>query len=337
MAEDRFPIDLADPALRNALIKSLRQRVPAADVEDVVQATLAEAWAAPHDRRPTDADGARRWLWGIARHKVADFHRRGRRERLATDTDLPHEDSVANDHASIDSAEELRDANDLLRWAEEQLPDGEDVPQTFEWLLREGDGDKLEQIADEASLPAPRVRQRVSRLRRHLRSRWALEVAAVAVLIGLALLAYRHLRGLRDAPEEEKIVREIPAPVPSSEPPHEVAERLREATFPLCAAGDRARCLDGLDRARELDPAGDSAPRVQAAREQVAPPPLAPTAPSASAVPSTTPRRTPSPLSTDSFQLSPAPTPTIPPPRPTTTSTPPAPRKQPWGDSGSSK
>jgi RNA polymerase sigma factor (sigma-70 family) len=333
MVAPRFPLDLADPALRAALIKSLRPRVPAADVEDVVQATLAEAWAAPEARRPADAESARRWLWGIARHKVADLHRRGRRERLAVDgeeelssPDTEPTGGVANDLGQ--SAEQARDATDLLRWAEEQLPAGEDVPQTFEWLLREGEGDKLEQIAEEAALPAPRVRQRVSRLRKHLRSRWALEVAAVAVLLGLVFLAYRYLRSVRNAPENERIVRETPTAPPTAPTPFELAERLREETFPLCAAGDRARCLEGLDRAKQLDPAGDTAPRVQAAREQVAPTP-APSA-SASALPPTLPTVTPprrtTPVPTDTA----LPIPTAQPPRPTrldATSAPPGPSK----------
>jgi RNA polymerase sigma factor (sigma-70 family) len=311
MVAPRFPIDLADPALRAALIRSLRQRVPPADIEDVVQATLVEAWAAPEDRRPVDAEGARRWLWGIARHKVADLHRRGRRERVALLGDAAEEPSADPSRATPDTmagasndsgerSEGARDANDLLRWAADQLPAGDDVPQTFEWLLREGDGDKLEQIAEEEALPAPRVRQRVSRLRKHFRSRWALEVAAVAVLLGLVFLAYRYLRGVRQAPEDERIVRETPTAPPSAPTPFELAEQLREATFPLCAAGDRERCLDGLDRAKKLDPAGEATPRVRSARDQVAP--ISPTPPSASA------------------SASPAPTvlPTAAPPRPTT-------------------
>ena len=180
VAGEPLPIDLGNPALRAARLKSLRQRVPAADVEDVVQATLIEALASKH--RPDDPESARRWLWGIARHTVTDLHRRGHREIADDDVDAAADDAP-------------HDATDLMRWAEEQLPEGEDIPQTFEWLLREGDGDKLEHIADEAELPAPRVRQRVSRLRKHFRSRWALEVAAVAALVGIVLLVWwRHPR-----------------------------------------------------------------------------------------------------------------------------------------------
>lgn len=274
VAGEPFPIDLGDPALRAALLKSLRQRVPAADVEDIVQATLIEALASKH--RPDDAESARRWLWGIARHKVADLHRRGRRE-------------IADESADEGAADEApHDATDLMRWAAEQLPEGEDVPQTFEWLLREGDGDKLEHIADEAEIPAPRVRQRVSRLRKHLRSRWALEVAAVAALVGVALLLWWRFGRHPQTPDEDRIVREIPSAVPPDPTPFEQARELRRAAIPLCESADREGCLRGLDEAKRLDPAGDTAPEVQAARRLVEPPPP-PTATT------TTPTRAPIP------------------------------------------
>lgn len=276
VAGEPFPIDLGDPALRAALLKSLRQRVPAADVEDIVQATLIEALASKH--RPGDAESARRWLWGIARHKVADLHRRGRREVTDEGTD----EGAAPDEAP-------HDASDLMRWAEEQLPDGEDVPQTFEWLLREGDGDKLEHIADEADIPAPRVRQRVSRLRKHLRSRWALEVAAVAALVGVALLLWWRFGRHPQTPDEDRIVREIPSAAPPVPSPFEQARELRRAALPRCEANDREACLRGLDEAKRLDPAGDAAPEVQAARQRVEPPPPPPSAST------TTPTRAPVP------------------------------------------
>lgn len=299
VAGEPLPIDLADPALRAALLKSLRQRVPPSDVEDVVQATLIEALASK--QCPADAESARRWLWGIARHKVADLHRKGRRE-------------VSDEGVEGESEEAPHDATDLMRWAEDQLPEGEDAPQTFEWLLREGDGDKLEHIADEADLPAPRVRQRVSRLRKHLRSRWALEVAAVATLLGVVGLIVWQLTKTRHNPEEDRIVRDVPSATtfpPFPPPPYEQARELREAALPKCARDDRAGCLEGLDEAKRLDPAGDSLPEVQAARRRFAPAP----APSASVpiVPlpprptSTVAPRTTTPVSTETSPVPPAP------------------------------
>src|SRR6185295_4111987 len=45
--------------------------------------------------------------------------------------------------------------------------------ETLGWIVREHEGDRLADIAEEEGLPSPVVRQRVSRLRRALRQRWA--------------------------------------------------------------------------------------------------------------------------------------------------------------------
>ena len=75
---------LGDPALRRSLADFVRRRVPSADIDDVVQTVLVDALAAPN--RPTDTSELRRWVLGIARHKVVDFHRRATRE---PPTELP--------------------------------------------------------------------------------------------------------------------------------------------------------------------------------------------------------------------------------------------------------
>jgi RNA polymerase sigma factor (sigma-70 family) len=250
---------LADPSLRSALVRFVRARVPAVEAEDVVQATLTDALAA--SSAPDDPEELRRWLHGIARNKVADFHRKAGRE-------VPREPTAA-DELVADSAP--HSARELLRWAERQLPDGAEAQSTLEWMLREGDGEKLEHIAEEANLPAPRVRQRVSRLRRHLRARWAAAIAAVAAL---ALVAYAVWRTAQPGPED--IAREE---IPPSAPDERAAE-LRKRAFELCDTGEWRRCLESLDGARAIDPAGDDDARVRAARaaagRALEPPPLAP-------------------------------------------------------------
>jgi len=221
---------LTDPRFRRALTQMVRRRVPESDAEDIVQSSLAEALAS--ERAPTDMDSLRRFVWGIARHKVADFYRRARRERL----DVPEMEGPGAPHTE----------QDLLRWAARELPDGTDAEQTLDWMLREGEGEKLEAIAEAENVPAPRVRQRVSRLRRHLRERWAIEVAALAAIgVVVALIVWemsrqpgkpitnepalhddpqvpklkapeppKSLPGTTDVPNDSSLV---PAPVPSSQ------------------------------------------------------------------------------------------------------------------------
>jgi DNA-directed RNA polymerase specialized sigma24 family protein len=190
---------VSDPALSAAVTRVVRGRVPAADVDDIVQSTLADALAAR--QAPEDAAEFRRWVLGVARNKIADFYRRSRRE-------VPRDPSTTEETEAAGCVSQ--GGHDLLRWAERELPKTEGAESTLEWMLREGEGEKLESIAAEAQIPAPRVRQRVARLRRHYRARWAAQLAAVAAILALILIAFLAWRSRRD-----DVVRPLPRPVPS--------------------------------------------------------------------------------------------------------------------------
>lgn len=286
------------PDLRAALVAMVRKRVPESEVEDIVQQTLAEAVESPH--APPEGEALRRWIFGVAKNKVVDYHRRAGRESF----DLPEVPDSPAPHAEAD----------LLRWAERHLPPGDDAKRTLDWMLREGDGEKLESIAASEKVPAPRVRQRVSRMRRHLKAHWQREVAilaALGVIVGALVLLLRR-----------------PAPAPIADDPRAVpidprAEQIRGDALARCDAaakdpGDaRAtwkECLDGLDEARRLDPAGEARPEVRRARQAadraLAPSPTAlPPSPAPSA---TAPA--PSPVPTAPLLPSATPAPTLAPP-----------------------
>jgi DNA-directed RNA polymerase specialized sigma24 family protein len=225
----------------------VRRRVPAGEVDDVIQATLTEALASA--TAPAEAEALRRWVFGIARHKVADLYRRSRREMP---TELPELEAQSAPHS----------ASDLLRWAEKALPEGENAEKTLEWMLREGEGEKLESIAESEAQPAPRVRQRVARLRKHFRATWAAQVAAAATLLGLAALVWWTLHR---PPVEAPIAREIPA-----DPAIVRGQELRRMALERCGAQSWDDCLKGLDDAKQLDPAGDADETVSAARKAAA-------------------------------------------------------------------
>ncbi len=198
---------LAAPALRRDLTAVVRRRVRGDEADDVVQATFADVLSAAEV--PDDAEEFRRFVFGVARNKVFDHFRRRQRDDAGRDP-------RSEDAQELSEPELPLSARDLLRWAEGKLPDSESK-HTLEWMLREGDGEKLEQIAREAQLPAPRVRQRVSRLRKLLRESWAAEL----LLAGLGLLLFGfvalHYYAERKRPGDV-VEREPVRPRPSAEP-----------------------------------------------------------------------------------------------------------------------
>lgn len=257
---------LAEPALRRTLEDFVRRRVPAPDVDDVVQTVLCDALASA--ARPADSEELKKWLLGIARHKVADHHRRAQREPAA---ELPE----------LEANPPPIEERSLARWAEEQAAPTSEAQKTLAWMAREGEGEKLENIAAEENVPAARVRQRVSRMRRWMKERWMAELAAVALLAVLAVIAWRFFRRPGEMPEAKPDKVEPMPPIPPEVPPElERARSLRAEAAKKCDREEWQGCLDALDEAARLDPAGDTAKDVvemrgRATRGLV--PPVAPT------------------------------------------------------------
>ena len=191
---------VADPALRREVEAAVRRRVRGDEAEDVVQATLADVLSAA--AVPEAPEEFRRFVFGVARNKVFDHFRRQKRQAEG----LGDDDALA--------PEAPLSARDILRWAEGELPDSESQS-TLEWMLREGDGEKLEHIARDAKLPATRVRKRVSRLRKFLRDRWAAELMLIGLLLLLAGLSalWWFARGRNP---DDFVKREPVRPLPSA-------------------------------------------------------------------------------------------------------------------------
>jgi RNA polymerase sigma factor (sigma-70 family) len=244
MPEPRSVNLLGAPETRRFLNDFVRRRVAESHVDDVVQTVLVNALEAP--QIPSGESELRRWLTGIAKHKIADLHRKSGREQPS---ELP----------DIESAPPPVEERLMAEWAESQAKHSKDAERTLRWMAREGEGEKLEQIAAEEKIEAATVRQRVSRMRRWMKERWIAELAAVAALALLGVMIYRWLR----APAVE-VVRDAPTAVPIG--PIERAHELRRAALESCDKRLYRECLEGLDRAKELDPSGDGAPEVQGAR-----------------------------------------------------------------------
>lgn len=148
----------------------LRRRVPADEAPDLAQTVLCDALAAP--AVPVDPDELQRWVNGIARNKVSDFHRRGR--RLVPDESVNELEGPAPPYEARALLGEVLHATSPRDRA------------TLDWIVREHEGERLNDIAKEEGLPSPVVRQRISRLRRLLRARWA---GALVALLGVASAA----------------------------------------------------------------------------------------------------------------------------------------------------
>jgi RNA polymerase sigma factor (sigma-70 family) len=273
--------------LRRELEAVVRRRVRGNDAEDVVQAALADVLSAA--RVPESDEEFRRFVFAVTRNKVFDHFRKRVRE-------VPEEEGL-----EPPAPEAPLSAQDLLRWAEQKLPDAE-AEHTLEWMLREGDGEKLEHIARDVDLPAPRVRQRVSRLRRLLRERWAAELMLGLLGVGLLVpVAVHYYRLWQNRPPE---IVELPRPEPLPTPEQRGRE-LRRSVFEQCERHEDVACLEGLDRAAALDPAGDSDARVVIARRAAARRLAPPAPPPTSSAPL---RRPPRPASTESSLSTPMPT-----------------------------
>ena len=196
---------LAQPELRRYLEAYVRRRVAQADADDVIQSVLCAALEAP--RVPLDREEVRKWITGIARHKLASHYAKAAREQIG-------------EPPEIEASPAPLEASSLMRWVERQatLSEAERVDETLEWMARESDGEKLETIAMEAQVPATSVRQRVSRMRRWMKARWVAELAAVvAALLALSFVAWwlwgRHV----DETAKERLRAEpsMSAPVPA--------------------------------------------------------------------------------------------------------------------------
>jgi hypothetical protein len=93
---------------------------------------------------------------------------------------------------------------------------------------------------------------------------------AMAAIVLLVLTAFAKRREIQAwlAPEPPRIEREPESP-PREPSPEELAAKLREDAYASCGEFFWAQCRQQLDGAQKLDPAGESDPRVKAARDAV--------------------------------------------------------------------
>lgn len=314
---------LSSPELIKLIERFVRRRVPQMEVDDLVQTVLVHALAS--ERAPDGDEELRKWLVGITRHKVADFHRKGGRVKH-----VELSEHLEGAEGSPHSAREWVD------WAEKHTGDNPEAKRTLDWMAREGAGEKLAHIAEDAKVNPTQVRQRVSRMRRFMKQQWAAELAAVAAIVILAIVAWRLLR--EPEPVANPVVPDVipfvvPTPEPQLSPEMKRAQRLRQEAEAACDREAYGECRDKLNEAAGLDPDGAKAPKIVTLRERAeralapppdptdmpekAPPPDSSTPDSSTPAPAPVPNLKSDPVKSDpvkSEPVKPQPTPTTAPP-----------------------
>lgn len=161
---------VSDPGIRASLEAYARRRGLAEEAEDVVQAALCAAVAAPNV--PADPNALPRWVHGILRRKVADVFRQRRRW---PSVELPE---IAAQPRAFEAREVLRRIDGELTEPRQRHALG--------WLLREHAGETLIEIARQEAVSPENLRQRICRLRRHLRAQYLVPLLALLALGGSA-------------------------------------------------------------------------------------------------------------------------------------------------------
>jgi hypothetical protein len=133
-------------------------------------------------------------------------------------------------------------------------------PDTVEQMLARVERRRRER-SSQAAAPGARVESPAPK-KAPSRVAWA---AGAAVAAAAATVVAVQLAGSRRGPDAIG-----PEPPSSTPTPHEQAARLREEALAACGAHDFTACTVKLDDARTLDPAGESEPRVVAARAAIA-------------------------------------------------------------------
>jgi DNA-directed RNA polymerase specialized sigma24 family protein len=176
-SRDAVHAALADAHVRRRIEEIVRRRVRPDAVNDVVNQVACDALASA--LAPTDPAEVPRWLFGITRHKVADQHRSTQRRG-----------TESLDPACAAAPPTPLEARSLLRRVLADATQDARGAETMRWIAREAEGERLDEMAREASLPPATVRQRVSRLRRWLRQRWLHEALVIATAGLVVLLIY---------------------------------------------------------------------------------------------------------------------------------------------------
>jgi DNA-directed RNA polymerase specialized sigma24 family protein len=250
---------LSDPRLRRDLLSYLikKKELPPHRADDVLQkaylrAIQARTW-------PEEAVKMFGWMIIIADRSFVDDVRKGDRraafEELQDDMDVvqePRDDEEARHVAEVAdkvAAESTRDA------------------QTLRMLRAQADGERLTAILAQSSITKDTFYRRKARFVAAVKKR-LVEIASMTTA-SLGLFLMLHILTVVTF-----ITVAAPPPMPSltdalpALPEHEDAETLRGLAHTHCLSHSYDRCLELLNRARRLDPKGDTDAKVVSDRQE---------------------------------------------------------------------
>jgi RNA polymerase sigma-70 factor (ECF subfamily) len=145
------------------LAARLRQALPAADTEDVLQETFVAVWQGAKRYRPAGVAGA--WLWGIARRQAALYLRRRGPVTLEL-LELP--ERLTGGGQAGDPAEAVLSGVAIAAAARTLGPDGS--PEREVWRLVYVEDRPVAEAAEVLGVPVGTVKSRAHRVRRRLRA-----------------------------------------------------------------------------------------------------------------------------------------------------------------------
>jgi RNA polymerase sigma factor (sigma-70 family) len=240
---------LASREVRDAIARALRG-VPKADVDDAVQEVVARALAI--DPPPETLEACLALVASIARNLSAD-QVRTKTHRAKVDARLEaNPDAAALPDARPPGARDPLDAKRQLDFVRREVEAGRVPERAVAILQAVAEGADQNEVAKDLGLAHSTVRNEVAKTRAKLRASWAAYLAAATVVV-LAVVVWISLR------EGREDVAHRPTP-------QERAAEMRKAALADCEDKRWEACLEGLNRARELDRAGDQAPEIVAAR-----------------------------------------------------------------------
>jgi hypothetical protein len=240
---------LGDRKLHDAIRKVARMRgVPEHEVDAVLSEVIADA-IEDANLPLEDAEQARLYLGGSARFKSIDVARGGKKKQEREAVEEP--DEVEHPGASL---EDRHLASQLVAEGSARFPT------KFGWFLRFAlGGESAGKIAADANVSEGYVHHVFTDIRQTLKG-----VGGVMVLLAILVIGWRFVRMPGGHPVDDRqnlattaSSAQPPPPVPSAAPtPEQRAMALRERAKKDFAAGQFSDCMDDLDKADQLDPAG---------------------------------------------------------------------------------